>query len=240
MSHIPPNPNKGKKNKNYFTEETEQAIVAYLASDDQIYRDKLFKDKIWYGIYKLAENLIHTDRFYYMDVDTVEELKHEVMTFFIEKFHMYKPESGKAYSYFTRAGFNYLIAYNNENYKKLKNKKELENVDEERNLMKEIQREDFIGNTSAFFPKYITYMDVHIDKLFKDELDQKIAYAVLEIFKRVDNIEIFNKKALYIMIKEQVPEINDKTTILTNVLKVMKKKYLNLFKFYEKTGKVLV
>jgi hypothetical protein len=42
------------------------------------------------------------------------------------------------------------------------------------------------------------------------------------------------------MIKEQVPEINDKTTILTNVLKVMKKKYLNLFKFYEKTGKVLV
>lgn len=241
MIKPPKNPNKNKNDKNYFNQDTEQAIIDYIKSDDLKFKNKIFKEKIHYALYKLAENLIHTRKFYYLDTDSVEDLKHELISLFLEKFSYLKPEAGKSYSYLTRTGFNYLIAYNSVNYSKIKDKKELEEVDNERNIMKEIYREDYKWNLENFFDKYIEYMDNYIPTLFKnDKLDIKIAYAILELFKRRENIEIFNKKALYIDIREMVPEVSDKTTNLTNVVKIMNKKFNSLFKFYEKTGKILV
>ena len=65
-----------KKSKaNYFTQETEDAIVAYNNSKDSEYRNKIFSEKIYYPLYKLAENIIHTFKFYYTDVDDLEDLK---------------------------------------------------------------------------------------------------------------------------------------------------------------------
>jgi len=239
MSRIPKNPNKDKKNKNYFNPETEQAIVDYFKSEDQNFRNRIFEEKIYYALYKLSENLIHTYKFYYMDVDSVEDLKHELIALFIEKFPYLNPEEGKAYSYLTRTGYNYLVAYNIKNYKKVKEKRELDDVDNERNIMKEIYRDDLKWNLATFFDKYINFMDENIPLLFSNPLDIKIAYAVLELFKKRENIEVFNKKALYIFIREQVPEIAEKTTVLTNVVKKMDKKFNAMFKFYEKTGKIL-
>jgi hypothetical protein len=49
-----------KKSKRlYFTEDTEQAILEYLASDDQRIRNRVYNERIHYSFYKLAENLIH-------------------------------------------------------------------------------------------------------------------------------------------------------------------------------------
>ena len=53
-----------KKSKNYFTAETEEYIVLYNNSEDQDYRNKIFTDHIYFPFYKLAENIIHTFKFY--------------------------------------------------------------------------------------------------------------------------------------------------------------------------------
>jgi len=74
----------------YFTLETEEAIIQYLNSEDQTFRNKIYKDQIEYAFYKLAENIIHTFKFYYTDLNTVEDLKHEVVTFLLEKLTKYK------------------------------------------------------------------------------------------------------------------------------------------------------
>ena len=64
---LEPGPKKrGRKRtkKQYFTPDTDAAIKEYLASVNQDERDYIFKTRIHYPFYKLAENLIHIFKFY--------------------------------------------------------------------------------------------------------------------------------------------------------------------------------
>ena len=110
-----------KKSKaNYFTKETEDYIVRYNNSTDVEYRNKIFTDHIYYPFYKLVENIIHTFKFYYTDVEQIEDLKHEVVTVLLEeKIMKFDPTNGaKAYSYFGTIVKRWLILYNTKNYNK--------------------------------------------------------------------------------------------------------------------------
>ena len=141
----PPKRKRGRKRtkKRYFTEDKDLAIKHYLASSNQEERDYIFKTKIHYPFYKLAENLIHTFKFYYTEVDNLEDLKHEVICFLLEKLDYFKPEKGtKAFSYFSIVGKNYLILYNNNNYKKKKAKVDLLKADEDDGVMHQLGRDD--------------------------------------------------------------------------------------------------
>ena len=92
-----------KKSKaNYFTSETEAYINKYNTSEDNEYRNAIFTEHIYYPFYKLAENIIHTFKFYYTDVDKIEDLKHEIVSMLLEeKIMKFDANNGaKAYSYF--------------------------------------------------------------------------------------------------------------------------------------------
>ena len=78
-----------KSTRMYFTHDTELAIGEYLASNSEAKRNKIFNERINYSFYKLAENLIHTFKFYYTEVDDLEDLKHEVVCFLLEKLHYF-------------------------------------------------------------------------------------------------------------------------------------------------------
>jgi len=224
---------KPKQETRYFTEETEEAIIQYLTSTDEYFRNKIFQEKIYYPFYKLSENLIHTFKFYYTEVDDIEDLKHEVITFLLEKLHYFQIGKGKAFSYFSIVGKNYLILYNNSIYKKRKNSTELDEVDEDPETLNVIDRQEMLENTLEFLDLYILWMDYNLSKLFPKKEDEQIADAVLEIFKKRDNIEIFNKKALYIFIKE----ITDAPTPhITKVVKIMKDHYIRLFSEFDRNG----
>ena len=76
------------KSKNYFTQETEDAIVLYNNTLDSEVRSKIYESKIHYAFFKLTENIIHTFKFYYTEVDNIEHLQHEVITFLLSKMHL--------------------------------------------------------------------------------------------------------------------------------------------------------
>ena len=62
-----PKKKRGRKStRMYFTHDTELAIGEYLASNNEATRNKIFNERINYSFYKLAENLIHTFKFYFM------------------------------------------------------------------------------------------------------------------------------------------------------------------------------
>ena len=83
---------RGRKSKRlYFTEDTELAIIEYLASEDQRERNIIYNGRIHYSFYKLAENLIHTFKFYYTEVESLEDLKYEVVCFLLEKLDYFDP-----------------------------------------------------------------------------------------------------------------------------------------------------
>ena len=73
--------------------------------------------------------------------------------------------------------------------------------------------------------------------MFKKDKDRKVCDAINILFKRRENIEIFNKKALYIYIRE-ITDVD--TPVITKVTKVLKKLYKKLYVEYDKTGYVKV
>jgi hypothetical protein len=74
-----------------------------------------------------------------------------------------------------------------------------------------------------------------MSKLFPKEKDQQVVDAVLELFRKRKNMDIFNKKAFYIFIKEM---IDVDTTVITKIIKKLKKLYVVLFNQYTINGVV--
>ena len=66
--------------KNYFTQDTENAIVAYNLCVDPSERSRIYNDKIHYAFFKLTQNIIHTFKFYYTEVERSEEHTSELQS----------------------------------------------------------------------------------------------------------------------------------------------------------------
>lgn len=223
-----------KKSIDYFTLDTQAAILEYRKETSPAKRNQIFNERIYYAFYKLAENIIHTFKFYYTEVDNINELKHEVIAFLLEKLHLYNQSKGKAYSYFGTIAKRYLIVYNNNNYKRLKGKAAVEDVDTDKTITNEL-----VSN-QVLLPEEITFIDLFIQRVDEDLLElfpkaqeARVGDAILELFKRRENIDIFNKKALFIYIKE----ITDAPTpIITKVIKVLKEIYKEMLNEYLEKG----
>lgn len=223
-----------KKSIDYFTLDTQQAIIEYRLETSTYKRNKIFNERIYYAFYKLAENIIHTFKFYYTEVDNINELKHEVIAFLLEKLHLYDDNKGKAYSYFGTIAKRYLIVYNNNNYKRLKGKATVEEVDEDKTLLNGLvlNNENNLEEVE-FIDIFVSYIDDNLLELFTKEQEARVGDAILELFKRREHIDIFNKKALFIYIKE----ITDAPTpIITKVIKVMKGIYKEMLNKYLEEG----
>jgi len=236
------------KNKNYFTYDTELAILEYVNSEDQDFRNKIYREKIHYAFFKLTQNLIHTFKFYYTEETNLEDLQHEVITFLLTKLHKFDPTNGaKAYSYFGTIAKRYLIASNQKNYKKRMELLSLDNLNIEQEDGEFVQGDtlDTVDNNpetlllessediNEFLQAYIEYCTDNIYELFPSTDDAKVADAILNLFRKREKISIFNKKALYIYIREQVDIKTPRITKIANELRdIYKKHYI----FYLENG----
>ena len=226
-----------KKSKaNYFTQETEDAIVAYNNSTDMVFRDKIFTEKIYYPFYKLVENIIHTFKFYYTDVDDLEDLKLEVVSLLVEeKMHMFDPTRGaKAYSYFGTIVKRHLINYNNKNYKRLKQVAAVD-VYEGSYDLDTPEFHPYTISLKEVFNIYIEQMYEKLDELFPKDSDKQIADAILTLFEKRNDLEIFKKKALYIYIREMT---GTETPYLTKVINILKEEFYSLYSKLDEQGLV--
>ena len=84
----------------------------------------------------MAENIIHTFKFYYFDVPS-EDVKHELVSFLVMNMQKFTEGKGKAFSYFSIVAKNYLILNNNKNYKMGKIHSEMDVLDNKRNTTTE-------------------------------------------------------------------------------------------------------
>jgi len=218
----------------YFTEDTQKAILEYRLETNMAMRNKIFNEKIYYAFYKLAENIIHTFKFYYTEVDNIDELKHEVIAFLLEKLHLYDDSKGKAYSYFGTIAKRYLIVYNNNNYKKLKSRAEVMEVDEDKTITRKLlMNQNGEVEHSSFMDRYVKHVDQNLLTIFPKKQEARVGDAILELFKRRENLDIYNKKALFIYIKE----ITDAPTpVITKVNKTLKAIYKQMLNEYLENG----
>ena len=219
-----PRKRKPKTKNVYFTSETEEEILRYRAAPNQAVANQIYNKEIHYAFYKLAENIIHTFKFYYTEVDNIEDLKYEVISFLLQKLHLYDQSKGKAYSYFGTIAKRYLIIYNQKNYKKMVSKIQVEEIDNANSthetLILEPESSDI--NRVSVIDQFIKYVDANLADLFEKEGEIKVADSIIEVFKRRENIDIFNKKALFIYIKEMT---DCQSNTITKVIKKLKTVY---------------
>ena len=234
---LPKKKKRGRKptKKLYFSYVNEKAIVAYNLETDQLKRDKIYREYINYPFNKLVENIIHTFKFYYFDVP-YQDVKAEVVAFLNEKIHKFTEGKGKAFSYFSIIAKNYLIIANNANYAKMKQRADLTVIDEQRDLGGEAAYSDYQETLKDFTDQFVKYYDDNLSTLFTNKRDIIVADSLLEIFRIRQNIENFNKKALYILIRERT---GLKTQNITKVVNRFKKDFTSMFIVYQRTGHFL-
>jgi len=227
-----------KKSKNYFTQETEDYIVQYNSLDPTIdfkKRSRIYETYVHYAFFKLTQNIIHTFKFYHTDVQNLEHLQHEIITFLLSKIHLFDPTRGaKAYSYFGTIVKRWLILYNTKNYKKKINKVGVEVLTGENSTHTYFQGEEKIkSDLDNYVDIFVDHVSENIYDLFPKKNDAQIADAILELFRKRETLEVFNKKALYIYIREMVDVKTPKITKIADKLYIIfKQQYI----FYLENG----
>ena len=214
------------KSKIYFGTPAQDAIVEYNKCKDPVYRSKIYEEGIKYPFEKLAENVINTFKFSYFDVPK-SDIQTEVVSTMVEKMHMYQEGKGRAFSYFTIIAKNHLILKNNGNYKRWKQNALIsempETWDPENNFYETEENDEF----KDFKELMLEYWDKNLNKVFTKKRDIQIADAVLELFRRSEHIENFNKKHLYLLIREMTDCKTHYITKVVNTMKEHQKKMLN-------------
>jgi hypothetical protein len=222
-----------KKSNVYFTKITDLAISAYNSiEDDRVKREKIYRRFIYPAFMKMAENLINKVKPTYIDSSFID-LQTDLVTYLTERLNKFNPLSGKAYSYYTRTSFNYLIAENQKAYSKLKADTLEIDIDDQRNIITEIHNDEMRETLKYFMDAYIEYCYDNLNFIFSNGTDIHVADSILHIFETRENIEDFNKKALYIFIRERTGLV---TTNITRVVKVLKEIYEENFKAYERNN----
>jgi len=225
---------KKAKKKLYFGMEVQDAIIRYNALDpdeNQAERNQIYQEEIHKAFDKLCENIINTFKFEYFD-DVYIDVKMETLAFLVMNMHKYDHTKGsKAFSYFSVVAKNYLILHNNANYKRYKSHTDVNS------LRYKIDNNHKSANYFIdFTEEIIDYFEDNITNLFKTKRDISVAYAIIELLKKRDEIENFNKKALYVLIREMT---NIETSYITKVVNVLKKEYRKLANNYERYGIVI-
>ena len=221
-------PGRKPKKKLYFGPEVQDAIIRYNTSTNNNERNKIYAEEIHAAFDKLSENIINTFKFTYFDYP-FEDVKAEVVSFLVMNMHKYDHTKGsKAFSYFSIVAKNYLILHNNNNYKKLKKHTDISAV---RNLSQPSTESEELAND--ILKDVIEYFDENIVNIFNKKRDIEVAYAIIELFKKKDEIENFNKKALYILIREMT---NVNTIHITSVVNTFKSHYKKILQNHYKVG----
>ena len=220
-----------RKSKVYFDMDVQDAIVRYNQSDNDAERNKIYTEEIHYAFDKLCENIINTFKFSYFDYG-FEDVKHETVAFLVMNMHKYDHTKGsKAFSYFSVVAKNYLILHNNANYNKYKTHGDISILDYSKNFTNEGHEKN--KYMKDFTDELIKYFDNNILNIFKNKRDIDVAFAIIELMKNREDIENFNKKSLYILIREMT-DVN--TSHITKVTNVLKKHYKIMLKRFEKYG----
>lgn len=226
---------RNKKEKIYFSKATQEAIIEYNAETDFDIRNAIYNERIKFSFEKLVENIYNTFKFTYFDNGPLEVQK-ETVAHLVANIHKFQAGKGKAFSYFSIVAKNYLIFHNNNNYRRFNQHVDISETPSEDSVC--LQTEDAHHKdvqTQEMMKLLVDYWEKNITKIFNKSRDLNIAYAVIELFRNCERIESFNKKTLYLYIREIS---KCKTQQITKVLNKMKSYQVAVMKNYVNRGTV--
>ena len=219
-----PKKKKYRKKNLYFTQDHENAIIAYARTTCHRERTQLYIDWIQPAFDEMVDKIVFTYKF--TNLPNCESLRDECKIWLMTILDKYDPSKGsKAFSYFSVITKNWFIHKVKKQQKKNKREVDFDNIAKR-------YEEEFLSTDYS----YITEREeVEFWKCFYEELhswdisqmkdnDLKVYKAINILFESKDDIEIFNKKAIYLYLRE-ITGLNTKQIV--NSLKKFRKKYSN-------------
>jgi DNA-directed RNA polymerase specialized sigma subunit len=211
-----------KKKNMYFTQVHEDAIVKYCSTDDMRIKEDLYMSLIRPAFSQMVDKIVFTYRF--TNLPDIEDLRDECKGWLVTILAKFDPNKGsKAFSYFSVVTKNWFIHKVKKNKKRLEREVSFEAVDYdlERDLMDKGEsfqdkkvRKELMKNLRAEMESW--------EPDFTKEAERKVYDAVIVLFDSADDIEIFNKKAIYLYLRE-ITGMNTKQVVTQ--LNKMRKRY---------------
>lgn len=208
---------KKKKGKKYFTEKTQRAIVEYINTQDPKRRNTLYVKIIQPAFKEMVSKIVFKYKF--ATLPNVDTLIHECEGHLITVLSKFDESKGsKAFSYFS------VITKNWFTHKAKKFSAQVKKETQCEEISKSVEME-YLSTENPYMDDRITeeFMKalwVEIDKWEQMDLkinERKVLKAIKILLSHPDSIEIFNKKAIYLNIRE-ITDLNTKQ-ILNNLNK---------------------
>ena len=213
--------NKRQK-RDYFTEVHQEAIVKYATTTDIKERDKLYEELIEPAFSEMVDKIVYTYKF--TNLANIGDLKTECKIWLTTILDKFDPEKGsKAFSYFSVITKNWFIHKVKHNKLRLKREvyfDEVANLDEMKNLVTYNNYDD-IRENREFWNALEKEMNVWQDEAVKSN-EKRVMEAIKIILSEPEEIEIFNKKAIYLYLRE-ITGLNTKQIV--NSLNKIRMKY---------------
>jgi len=217
-------PRKKSAKNRYFTKEHEDAIVQYANTTDNKIRTQLYVEFIGPVFDEMVDKIVYTYKFTTLpNIDSLKEDCKIWLTTILDKFDPGK--KSKAFSYFSVITKNWFIHKVKRNARKFKKEIYMEDISpdlEHKHLTVENQYLVYKEKQEFFDGFWLEINQWDTGKLKVNE--KKVLEAIKLLFSKAEEIEIFNKKAIYLYIRE-ITGLNTKQVV--NNLNKLKIKYRN-------------
>ena len=226
----PPKRRKRRKKNHYFTKVHENAIIQYTKTNCIKERTELYVNWIGPALNEMVDKIVFTYKF--TNLPNIDYLRDECKIWLMTILDKYDPSKGsKAFSYFSVITKNWFI-----HKVKKQQKRNYREVDYG-NISKS-HEEEFLSTNQSYVTDREEY---EFWKLFYEELkswdtsqmkdnDLKVYKAIVILFESKEDIQIFNKKAIYLYLRE-ITGLNTKQIV--NSLKKFRLKYSNFKQSWE-------
>ena len=202
----PVQPKKKKRRKRtkrlYFTQVHEDAIVEYVATESIKVRTDLYVKYIGPAFDEMVDKIVFTYKF--TTLPNIDSLRDECKIWLVTILDKYSQDKGyKAFSYFSVITKNWFIQ---QTKKAKKNRKremdlgelsgdmQLKHVSIENPYPSEREHKEFVSSLKTEILSW--------ERADLKENEEKVLAAIKILFDSADDIEIFNKKAIYMYIRE--------------------------------------
>ena len=221
---LPVKKRRARKKNHYFTQEHEDAIVRYAQTTCLRERTDLYVRLIQPAFNEMVDKIVFTYKF--TDLPNIGSLRDECKIWLMTILDKYDQSKGsKAFSYFSVITKNWFI-----HKVKKQQKRRAREVDYD-NMAKHYE-ERYLSTTESylsereeeeFWKSFYTELSSWDTSQMKDN-DLRVYKAIVILFESKEDIEIFNKKAIYLYLRE-ITGLNTKQIV--NSLKKFRKKYYN-------------
>ena len=230
-----PKRRRRKRTKNhYFTKVHENAIVQYARTDSRSIRSQLYIEFISPAFSEMVDKIVYTYKF--NNLPNIDYLKDDCKIWLVTILDKYDPSrKSKAFSYFSVITKNWFIHKVKQQQKRNKREIDYDNISKRYEAEFLSTNESYVSvrEENEFWSKFFNEIKSWDESQMKEN-DLKVYKAIIILFESSDDIELFNKKAIYLYLRE-LTGLNTKQVVKN--LKKLRKKY-GAFKKKWDAGKI--